>query len=78
VDGVRELVDGHRRHRGVRVNDQEGAHSVEIQIALDWGGLAPDVGATVQQRVAEYLRRMAKLPSVAVDVVIVGVAPPTT
>ena len=47
---------------------------VEVHVALDWGAAAPEVGDAVQRRVAEYLKRTAKLPSVTVDVVIAGVA----
>ena len=74
VEGVHELVDGARRHRGVRVAEEDGALTVEVHVALDWGASAPEVGDMVQRRVAEYLKRTAKLPSVAVDVVVAGVA----
>ena len=73
VDGV-ELIDGARRHQGVRVAEEDGSVSVELQVAIAWGACAPDVAAVVQQRVAEYLARTARLPSVAVDVVVAGVA----
>lgn len=73
VDGVNALVDGPRRHAGVRVSEEEGALRVEVHVALEWGALAPEVGAAVQERVAEYLRGTAKLPAVAVDVVVSGV-----
>jgi uncharacterized alkaline shock family protein YloU len=59
------------------VSQEERAITVEVHLALGWGALAPEVGAAVQGGVAEYLMRMAKLPSVAVDVVIAGVAPTT-
>ena len=51
--------------------------TVELQFALDWGAPAPDVAADVQARVAEYLARTARLPSVTVDVVVAGVAADT-
>jgi uncharacterized alkaline shock family protein YloU len=73
IEGVERLVDGPRRHRGVRVTESDGAFSLEIHVALAWGARAPDVGAAVQRRVADYLRRTAKLPSVAVDVVVADV-----
>lgn len=73
VDGVNALVDGPRRHAGVRVSEEEGALRIEVHVALEWGALAPEVGAAVQERVAEYLRGTAKLPAVAVDVVVSGV-----
>ena len=70
VDGVAELTDGPRRHRGVRVTETDGTFALEVHLALDWGARAPEIGTAVQRRVAEYLVRMAKLPSVAVDVVV--------
>ena len=74
IHGVRELVDGPRRHRGVRVTEDDDALGVEIHVSLAWGARAPEIGAAVQKRVSEYLVRMAKLPSVAVDVVVVVAA----
>jgi uncharacterized alkaline shock family protein YloU len=75
VDGVHELVDGPRRHRGVRVSEEDGALSVEVHVAIAWGACAPDVAAAAQLRVAEYLARTARVPSVSVDVVVAAVAP---
>ena len=74
IQGVRELVAGPRRHRGVRVTEDDGAFGVEIHASLAWGARAPEIGAAIQSRVNGYLVRMAKLPSVAVDVVVAGVA----
>ena len=48
--------------------------SVELQVAVEWGSLAPDVAVEVQRRVGEYLTRTARLPTVTVDVVVAGVA----
>ena len=73
VNGVAELSDGPRRHRGVRVTESDGSFSLEVHVALVWGARAPEIGLAVQRRVAEYLRRTAKLPAVAVDVVIAAV-----
>jgi uncharacterized alkaline shock family protein YloU len=74
VDGVQELVDGPRRHRGVRVTEDDGAMGVELHLSIAWGARGPDVATAVQQRVADYLLRTARLPSVTVDVVVAGVA----
>jgi uncharacterized alkaline shock family protein YloU len=74
VEGVHELVESARRHKGVRVSEEDGATTVELHVALEWGASGCDVGAAVQGRVAEFLERMARLPSVAVDVVVAGVA----
>ncbi len=73
VDGVHALVDGPRRQRGVRVTEHAAATTVDIQISVEWGATAPDVASGVQTRVADYLRRTARLPAVAVDVVVAGV-----
>ena len=75
VDGVDQLVDAGRRHRGVRVSEHDGAVTVEVHVALAWGVRAADVGARVQGRVSEYLVRTSKLSSIVVDVVVDGVAP---
>jgi uncharacterized alkaline shock family protein YloU len=74
VNGVAELTDGPRRHRGVRVTETEGAFALEIHVSLAWGARAPEIGMAVQKRVADYLVRTAKLPSVAVDVVVADVS----
>ena len=74
VDGVHALIGGPRRHRGVRVAEDDGTMSVELQVAVEWGSLAPDVAAEVQRRVGENLRRTARLQSVSVDVVVGSVA----
>ena len=50
IAGVGELVDGPRRHRGVRVTEDDGALTVEIHVALDWGARAPETGAAVHAR----------------------------
>jgi uncharacterized alkaline shock family protein YloU len=74
VEGVRELVDAPRRHRGVRVTEHDGAVALEVHLTLHWGVPADEVGAAVQARVSNYLVRTAKLASVDVDVVIDDVA----
>lgn len=74
VEGVCDLVDGPRRYRGVRVVDEDGGIGVELHLTLEWGAAAPDVAAAVQARVADYLARTARLPSVTVDIVVAGVA----
>jgi uncharacterized alkaline shock family protein YloU len=76
IKGVGDLVDGPRRHRGVRVTEDEGSFALEVHVALEWGARAPEIGTAVQKRVAEYLVRTAKLPSVAVDVVVAAIAAP--
>lgn len=73
VHGVRSLVHGPRRHRGVRVTEGAGSFALEVHVALAWGVRAPDVGTAVQRRVAEYVARTAKLQKVAVDVVVAAI-----
>ena len=61
----RRARDGGRRQRS----------TIEVHVAVGWGARAPEIGADVQRRVAEYVRRTAKV-SASVDVVIAGVAAP--
>jgi uncharacterized alkaline shock family protein YloU len=71
VEGVHGLVeDGLRRHKGVRIEEENGRVRVELHLAVDWGASLPDVGREVQRRVAAYLARMASIEPEAVDVVV--------
>jgi uncharacterized alkaline shock family protein YloU len=64
VDGVAGIVEGVRK--GIRVEDGE----IELHLALRWGVSIPDVGSEVQERVADYLERMADTRPAAVNVVV--------
>jgi uncharacterized alkaline shock family protein YloU len=76
VDGVRGLVESHLpRHRGVRISDDEGRVVVEVHLAVDWGASIPAVGREVQQRIAEYLQRMADVQAASIDVVVDEIGP---
>jgi uncharacterized alkaline shock family protein YloU len=77
VDGVRRLVDAPRRHRGIRVRDEDGVVGLEIHLELEWGRQAPTVAFAVQTRVQAYVSRTAKLSRVDVDVVIEDISSPT-
>jgi uncharacterized alkaline shock family protein YloU len=71
VEGVHGLVEGGlHRHKGVRIEEENGHVRVELHIAVYWGASLPDVGREVQRRVAAYLARMASIEPEAVDVVI--------
>jgi uncharacterized alkaline shock family protein YloU len=71
VDGVHSLVEsGLHRHKGVRIDYEDGNVRVELHVAVDWGASLPDVGVEVQRRVAAYLERMANIEPEAVDVVV--------
>ena len=61
--------------RGVKIEDADGAVSVELHLVVDWGASLPGVGQTVQQRVREYLGRMADVKPAAMDVVVDEVGP---
>jgi uncharacterized alkaline shock family protein YloU len=71
VDGVRRIAGRH----GVKVEGDEGAVRVELHLVVDWGASIPDVGRTVQERVREYLGRMADVDPVAVEVVVDEIGP---
>jgi len=72
VEGVRRLVERHLpRHRGVRIaSADDGALTIELHVALEWGAAFADVGREVQERVSGYLARMADLRPGRVDVIV--------
>ena len=71
VDGVRGLVESAiPRHKGVRISEEDGRVRVELHLTVEWGASVPDVGREVQQRVAAYLARMAKVEPESVDVIV--------
>ena len=76
VKGVRALVESRlHRHHGVRVNGEGGAVLFEVHVETEWGASIPDVAREVQQRVRDYLARMADVEAEAVDVVVDDVGP---
>ena len=76
VAGVRGLVEKHLPgRRGVRVSDDDGRVRIELHLAVDWGASIPDLGRAVQDRVREYLARMADVRPEAVDVVVDEIGP---
>ena len=64
VPGVARIVDGVRK--GVRVEGD----AIELHLAVDWGTSIPELGATVQREVADYLARMTDIRPAAVNVVV--------
>ncbi|HKG43507.1 MAG TPA: Asp23/Gls24 family envelope stress response protein [Gaiellaceae bacterium] len=76
VEGVAGLVEGRLpRQSAVRIGAEDGV-TVELHVALAWGAAAQEVGAEVQQRVADYLERMAGSRPRSVDVVVDEIAAP--
>lgn len=77
VHGVDDLVgNALHRHDGVRIGRDGDKTSVELHVALAWGANAASVGATLQERVADTLARMAQVGPLAVDVVVDEFRPP--
>jgi uncharacterized alkaline shock family protein YloU len=77
VPGVRGLVERALPYRrGVKLDVDEAHVGVELRLAVDWGASIPDVGRQVQQRVREYLKRMADVEAGVVDVVVDEIGPP--
>ena len=77
VEGVRGLVESHLpRHRPVRISlADDQTVSVEVHLALEWGASFPEVGRGVQDRVGDYLARMADLRPARVEVVVGEIGP---
>lgn len=77
VPGVRSLVDRALPYsRGVKLETEGERVNVELRLAVDWGASIPSVGRAVQQRVREYLERMADVDAGTIDVVVDEVGPP--
>lgn len=77
VEGVHDVGDGGRhRHKGARVSTDDGAVEVELHLSLEWGANAHAVGRAVQERVADYLERMAGVRPQTVDVIVDEICPP--
>jgi uncharacterized alkaline shock family protein YloU len=76
VPGVRRLVERALPYRrGVKLETGDGRVRVELRVAVDWNASIPQVGFEVQQRVREYLKRMADVDAREVDVVVDEVGP---
>ncbi|HZE29676.1 MAG TPA: Asp23/Gls24 family envelope stress response protein [Gaiellaceae bacterium] len=74
VEGVAGLVEGRLPLQGaVRVVVEDGV-TVELHLELAAGVSAPEVGAEVQRRVADYLERMAGTRPRSVDVIVDEIA----
>jgi uncharacterized alkaline shock family protein YloU len=79
VEGVQGFVESPlHRHKGARVVEDDGVLTVELQLILDWGAAASEVGTEVQRRVAAYLGKMAAVTPRQVEVVIAEVGAPST
>jgi uncharacterized alkaline shock family protein YloU len=77
VQGVRGLVEGRLPRQGaVRVSGEDGQVAIELHLGLDWGASAEAVGREVQQRVADYLERMAGARPQSVNVVVDEIGQP--
>lgn len=71
VEGVTGLTRG-----AAQVEASAERADVVVHLELAWGASAQEVGAQVQERVADYLSRMANLDVVSVEVVVDRVGSP--
>jgi uncharacterized alkaline shock family protein YloU len=76
ADAARDVegVLGLSGRRGVKVGDDA---SVEVRLIAEWGASMPVLGRSVQERVREFLLRMADIepPEVVVVVDEIGAVP---
>jgi uncharacterized alkaline shock family protein YloU len=73
LDAAAEVRGVHPKHRrGARVSGSE----VEVHVVVDYGASIPLVAGEVQERVADYLQRMADLRPSSVTVVVDDVQRP--
>jgi uncharacterized alkaline shock family protein YloU len=77
---ARYALDAAAEVRGVHTKHRRGARVVggvvDVHIVVDYGAEIPAVAAQVQQRVADYLVKMADVRPTAVNVVVDDVARP--
>jgi uncharacterized alkaline shock family protein YloU len=71
IEGVRDLPG----RRSVKVSERDVGVEVEIHLAVDWGASIPAIGRDVQERVREYLLRMADVEPASVEVVVDEIGP---
>jgi len=71
IAGVREL----RGRHAVKVEEEDGAVRVELHLEVEWGASIGEVGRGVQQRVRDYLLRMADVEPTEVEVVVDEIGP---
>ena len=67
-------VDGARLRKGrgrLGVELQDGRARAELQLAVAYGRVLPEVSAAVQERVADALARMCDVEVEAIDVTVV-------
>ena len=67
-------VAGTSKRRAVKVEFDCANATVELHVIVDWGTSIPALGRAVQQRVREYLARMADVRAARVDVVVDEIA----
>jgi len=71
IAGVRDL----RGRHAVKVEEEAGVVRVELHLEVDWGASIREVGRGVQERVREYLVRMADVEPAEVEVVVDEIGP---
>lgn len=71
VDGVAALA-----RDAAEVSGADGGFEIDVHLELAWGAAAPSVASEVQQRVGEYIERMANVRVASVDVVVERVGAP--
>jgi uncharacterized alkaline shock family protein YloU len=71
VDGVSGLAGD-----AAEISGSDGAVEIDVHVELEWGAGADAVARRVQERVAEYIERMANVHVGSVDVVVERVGAP--
>ncbi|MGH3128111.1 MAG: Asp23/Gls24 family envelope stress response protein [Gaiellaceae bacterium] len=71
VEGVSGLA-----RDAAEISGAEGAVEIDVHVELAWGAAADGVARQVQERVAEYIERMANVRVGSIDVVVERVGAP--
>jgi uncharacterized alkaline shock family protein YloU len=71
VEGVSRLA-----RDAAEISGGDGSFGIAVHVELEWGAAAEGVARDVQERVAEYVERMANVHVGSVDVVVQRVGAP--
>ena len=71
VEGVSGLA-----RDAAEISGADGSFDIDVHVELAWGAAAEEVARDVQQRVAEYIERVANVRVGSVDVVVERVGAP--
>ena len=77
VDTLTSRIKREFTHHGVKVEEEDGAYSFKIHIAVCFGDSIPRIAAETRSRVKEYVEATAGVVVAGVEVIVEDVELPT-